>query len=106
MSLRILRDICIIAALVCGAFSMIGYRIHASRLVEAHQNAEDDGAKLRWWLIAGMSPNRQFHDGVSVYDLAGVCLYLAADHAHYNADRAIAMVAVPKTQLPVGAGCQ
>ena len=46
---------------------------------------------MRSWLIV---------DGVTVIDTSGVCLYVYSD---YNRG---GIAAVPKTQLPKGAGCQ
>ncbi len=65
--------------------------------------------QTRTWILSVF--NRQLGGGewkhtVRVVDTAGVCLYiLDSDAPSWESTRS-QMVAVPKTQLPKGAGCQ
>lgn len=54
----------------------------------------------RSWTITAVDGTR-----LSVVETAGVCIYISM---HFQASYAdtVAMAAVPKTQLPMGAGCQ
>lgn len=54
-------------------------------------------ARLKWWTVQRLSMGAD----LDVYDFSGVCLYVISGNAYIGA-----IAAVPKTQLPVGTGCQ
>jgi hypothetical protein len=77
--------------------AFIAVCIAVSYVISHSQEKDPSYPPTRTWEISEMQSQR-----VSVVDTAGVCLYVA-----WNTwDHSVAMAAVPKTQLPKGAGCQ
>jgi hypothetical protein len=95
----------LLASLASAATSSFSARLHAAQ--------EHDAAypQTRTWLAADFKTWDSIYGDtrktqVFVIDTAGVCLYvLQADAPQWDGVRG-GIAAVPKTQLPKGAGCQ
>ena len=71
-------------------------------LIGIGMTAHAQNSKPPSWTVAGSELWE-----IKVVDLAGVCLYQSTSKiAGYSYGNAVALVAVPKTLLPIGAGCQ
>jgi hypothetical protein len=90
-----------VLGLVCGV--IVSAAVSVARA--AMQERQDDYPQTRTWvaLDQGQTSSPLYRPlRVRVIDTAGVCLYVAQGYANDD----VAISAVPKTQLPKGAGCQ
>ncbi len=95
----------LILGLTCGTVSSVLTMLLMS---PAHAQKAERGTQ-QWVLpIENPADYRLRSVQIHVVDTNGVCLYVARDTNGYGEGwtPALAMVAVPKTQLPQGAGCQ
>lgn len=70
--------------------------------VMARQEHDQSYPQTRAWQVAHLERQEWSENGtrIDVVDTAGVCLYIA------RWVKGVEITAVPKTQLPKGAGCQ
>lgn len=66
--------------------------------VTAEAQKAERGTQHWTVLVPETGPGQYVH----VFDMSGVCLYLYEAHEHHGGG----IVAIPKTQLAQGAGCQ
>jgi len=84
----------------------LGASIVSAAITDAKQEHDATYPQTRIWKMADDIGHGA---DLSVVDTAGVCLYVTRQDSYAGAGGthiALAIAAVPKTQLPKGAGCQ
>jgi hypothetical protein len=105
-----MRGVWLSLAFIIGGSFMVGVTL--TRLVA--QEKDPSYPQTRQWQIGSLYSNGTYATGaVVVFDTAGVCLYVVTSRIDGvspfkggSEGQIHTIAAVPKTQLPKGAGCQ
>lgn len=103
---------------VCWGLGMVFAVLAVVSAVKAQEQPQKPHKQWQLgWVPLGENDAHEYDAKVTVIDTEGVCLYVVTGHReklHVNVSHAdtialgvtTAITAVPKTQLPKGAGCQ